>query len=74
MPETVATIRVKLPDGSLREVAAGTTPLAVAAAIGPRLAKDAVVALLDGKLVDLRSPIVQDAAPRMYGVTLSAKY
>jgi threonyl-tRNA synthetase len=60
MPETVATIRVKLPDGSLREVAAGTTPLAVAAAIGPRLAKDAVVALVDGKLVDLRSPIVRD--------------
>ena len=51
MPETVATIRVTLPDGSSREVATGTTPLAVARAIGPRLAKDAVVASLDGVLV-----------------------
>jgi len=60
MPETVATIRVTLPDGSLREVATGTTPLAVAGAIGPRLAKDAVVARVDGTLVDLSSPIVKD--------------
>ena len=43
MPETVATIRVTLPDGSSREVATGTTPLAVARSIGPRLAKDAAL-------------------------------
>src|SRR6185503_1270636 len=36
---------------------AGTTPLAVAQGIGPRLAKDAVGALLDGELVDLRQPL-----------------
>ena len=29
-------IRLTLPDGSVREVAPGTTPLEVAAAIGPR--------------------------------------
>ncbi len=62
MPETVAMIRVTLPDGSFREVAAGTTPLAVAASIGPRLAKDALVASVDGVLVDLDRPIAQDAA------------
>ncbi len=62
MPETVAMIRVTLPDGSFREVAAGTTPLAVAASIGPRLAKDALVASIDGVLVDLDRPIAQDAA------------
>jgi hypothetical protein len=65
MPETVATIRVTLPDGSFRDVAAGTTPLAVAAAIGPRLAKDAVVASVDGSLVDLATPIAQDATLRI---------
>jgi threonyl-tRNA synthetase len=65
MPETVATIRVTLPDGSVRDVAAGTTPLAVAAAIGPRLAKDAVVASIDGSLVDLGTPLVEDAALRI---------
>jgi threonyl-tRNA synthetase len=62
MPDTVATIRVTLPDGSTREVASGTTPLAVAQAIGPRLAKDALVAALDGVLVDLNRPIVDDAS------------
>jgi len=62
MPETVATIRVTLPDGSSREVAAGTTPLAVASSLGPRLAKDAVVAAVDGALVDLSAPIVKDTS------------
>jgi threonyl-tRNA synthetase len=62
MPDTVATIRVTLPDGSFREVASGTTPLAVAESIGPRLAKDAIVASVDGVLVDLDRPIVEDAA------------
>jgi threonyl-tRNA synthetase len=62
MPETVATIHVTLPDGSLREVATGTTPLAVAESIGPRLAKDALVASIDGVLIDLGTPIVKDVA------------
>ena len=62
MPDTVATIRVTLPDGSFREVASGTTPRAVAESIGPRLAKDALVASIDGVLVDLDRPIVGDVA------------
>ena len=44
-PEIVLT----LPDGSERRVPAGTTPLEVAASIGPRLASDAVGAELDGE-------------------------
>ena len=40
-------IALSLPDGSAREVAKGTTPLEVAVAIGPRLAKDAIGAELD---------------------------
>ncbi len=38
------TIRVQLPDGSVREVARGTTPLQIAEAISPRLASAVVVA------------------------------
>ena len=38
------TIRVQLPDGSVREVARGTTPLEVATSISPRLAAAVVVA------------------------------
>src|SRR6185503_2158465 len=52
-----ATLELVLPDGSVRTVEAGTTPLQVAQTIGPRLAKDAVGAALDGALVDLRQPL-----------------
>ncbi|MDH3253429.1 MAG: threonine--tRNA ligase [Acidobacteriota bacterium] len=50
-------IVLTLPDGSARECEAGTTALDIAAAIGPRLAKDAVGAELNGRLVDLRQPL-----------------
>ncbi len=39
-----STIQVQLPDGSIREVARGTTPLEIAMAISPRLAAVVVVA------------------------------
>jgi threonyl-tRNA synthetase len=61
-------IDLTLPDGSVRTVPAGTTPLEVAAAIGPRLAKDAVGAELDGKKVDLRLPLQQGGAFRIFTV------
>lgn len=62
MPESVATINVTLPDGSVRTVPSGSTPRDVAAAIGPRLAKDAVVARVDDVLVDVSRPITRDVA------------
>jgi threonyl-tRNA synthetase len=46
-------IQVKLPDGSIREFPKGTRARDVAAAIGPRLAKDAVAARVCGTIVDL---------------------
>ncbi|MFL6258896.1 MAG: threonine--tRNA ligase [Thermoanaerobaculia bacterium] len=61
-------IDLTLPDGSVRTVPAGTTPLEVAAAIGPRLAKDAVGAELDGRKVDLRLPLQQGGAFRVFTV------
>ena len=50
----------------MRTVPAGTTPLAVAASIGPRLAKDAVGAELDGRKVDLRLPLIAGGAFRIF--------
>lgn len=44
---------VKLPDGSQREYAPGTTVGEVLAQIGPRLARDSVAAKINGKVVDL---------------------
>jgi threonyl-tRNA synthetase len=58
-------ITVTLPDGSSRRVPAGTTPGAVAAGISPRLAKAALVAAVDGRLVDLSFPIERDAQVRI---------
>jgi len=55
-------IRLTLPDGSVRDVARGTTGADVAASIGPGLAKAALAARLDGVVVDLLRPIERDAA------------
>jgi threonyl-tRNA synthetase len=55
-------IKISLPDGSVREMARGTTPADVAAAIGPGLAKAAIAARVDGELRDIGRPIEQDAA------------
>ena len=52
--------RITLPDGSVREVAPGTTPADVAAAIGPGLAKAAIAARIDGELRDIMRPFEGD--------------
>ena len=61
MAQAAASIRITLPDGSEREVQHGTTALELARAIGARLARDAVVARVNGELVDLALPIEQDS-------------
>jgi len=57
-----AMFRITLPDGSVREVAPGTTPADIAAAIGPGLAKAAIAARVDGELRDIGRPFEGDAA------------
>ncbi len=61
MSVSAASIRVSLPDGTVREIPAGSTAADLAASIGPRLAKDALVARVNGNLQDLRSPLPGDA-------------
>jgi threonyl-tRNA synthetase len=46
-------IEVLLPDGSTRTLPDGASALDLAAQIGPRLAKDALAAVVDGELTDL---------------------
>jgi threonyl-tRNA synthetase len=74
-------IKVKLPDGSEKEVEKGSTPLDVAKSISPRLAQAALVAKAapinsglthdtccgsgDGQLVDLTRPLQQDSELRI---------
>jgi len=56
-----ALFRITLPDGSVREVAPGTTPADIAAAIGPGLAKAAIAARVDGDLRDINRAFEGDA-------------
>jgi len=56
-----AMFQITLPDGSVREVAPGTTPADIAAAIGPGLAKAAIAARVDGELRDIMRPFDGDA-------------
>jgi len=54
-------ITVTLPDGSSRRVRAGSTARDVAGVVSPGLAKAALAATVDGRLVDLTYPLVGDA-------------
>jgi len=68
MPESAQsaqTIQVKLPDGSVKEVPKGTTPLDVAREISPRLADAALVAKSNGTLIDLTRPLEKDTELRI---------
>jgi threonyl-tRNA synthetase len=55
-------IQLTFPDGSTRPYEDGVTGMEVAAAIGPRLAKAAVAARVDGELVDLTRGIESDSS------------
>jgi threonyl-tRNA synthetase len=54
-------MNVTLPDGSVREVPENATVADVAAAIGRRLAKDAVAGKINGKVVDVYTPVPDGA-------------
>ena len=54
-------IWITLPDGSKREYPKGIRPSEIAASLSRKLAKEALVAKVDGRLVDLSRPIQDDA-------------
>ncbi|MFG0259362.1 MAG: threonine--tRNA ligase [Phycisphaerales bacterium JB041] len=54
------TIRITLPDGTVKEFEGATTAFQVAESIGARLAMAAVGARIDGELADLHAPIERD--------------
>jgi threonyl-tRNA synthetase len=58
-------IHVKLPDGSVKEVPSGTTPLDIAKSISPRLADAVLVAKTNGDLIDLTKPLEKDTDLRL---------
>src|SRR5215471_10022518 len=52
-------IRIVLPDGTEKSFPRGTSPLEIAQSLGPRIARDALVAKVDQRLVDLSAPLQQ---------------
>ena len=50
-------MNIKLPDGSIKEVAEDATVADVAAAIGTGLAKAALGGKIEGKFADLTTPV-----------------
>ena len=58
-------VRILLPDGTRLRKPAGITAAELARSIGPRLARDAVAARVDGVLMDLDVPLEQDCELRI---------
>ncbi len=56
------TIQITLPDGATRQVPRGTTPAEIARQISPSLAKEALVARVNGDLIDLSRPLEMDTS------------
>ena len=58
-------ITVTLPDGSSRSVPVGSTPADIAAGISSGLARAALAAFVDDRMVDLSYPLTKDARVRI---------
>jgi threonyl-tRNA synthetase len=76
LPSAPPTVVLTLPDGSTREVPAGTPARDVVATIGARLLQAAIAVAIDGEVQDLITPIrksgafvvITDKDPRALGV------
>lgn len=53
----MALVKIELPDGSLREVAAGSTPYDIALSIGEGLARQSIAARFEDRLVDMSTAL-----------------
>ncbi len=56
---------ISLPDGSIREFKETVTPLEVAQSISEGLARNTISALVDGKQVEVTTPITEDATVQL---------
>jgi threonyl-tRNA synthetase len=66
MANAVQTVKVELKDGSIREIQHGTTLYDLAGQISAGLQRNVIVGKLNDKLVDLSTPIEQDAKVELY--------
>ncbi len=59
-------IKVTFPDGSVREYAAGSTAFQIAESISPRLANDILAASVNGEIIEINRPIVEDCSIKLH--------
>ena len=59
-------VKITFPDGSSREFEAGVTGMQIAESISPKLAKEVLVASVNGQLYDLSRPIEQDSTIELH--------
>lgn len=59
-------IKVKFPDGGIKEFDNGVTPLQVAESISRRLAEEALVAEVNGEIKDLDTPLTGDVELKIF--------
>ena len=59
-------IKITFPDNSVREFESGVTGLQIAESISSRLAQDVLVCSVNGEIVELNRPILEDASVVFY--------
>jgi threonyl-tRNA synthetase len=59
-------IKIKFPDGSVKEFPKDSTPYDVAMSISPSLARNVLAARVNDKLTDLNSPLREDATIELF--------
>ncbi|MDE6449823.1 MAG: TGS domain-containing protein, partial [Muribaculaceae bacterium] len=59
-------IKITFPDGSVKEFEAGVTPQAIAESLSPRLAREVLVAEVNGQPWDLARPVEMDATVKLF--------
>jgi len=61
----MSVLKIKFPDGSVKDFPKSTTPAEIAASISKKLAKNALAAVVDDRVVDLSTPIRSDSSVRI---------
>ena len=59
-------VKITFPDGSSKEFEQGVTGMQIAESISPKLAKEVLVASVNGQLYDLMRPINQDSTVELH--------
>ncbi|MDE5612793.1 MAG: threonine--tRNA ligase [Odoribacter sp.] len=59
-------IKIKFPDGSVKEFESGVTGLDIAKSISPKLAKEVLAVSVNGEVRDLTRPITEDAEIKLH--------